>query len=95
MTLSRLQAGLYYARRNRLNRSIVAGLAAWSNGLSITTAGTYVQYGGNVYKALGTGTTGSTPPTQDSGDQSDGTVNWQYVDPQTLGDDIYNKPVSP
>lgn len=88
------QAGMYYARRNRLARSVVQNLTVWSAGLSVT-AGQYVQHAGNAYKALGTGTTGATPPTLARGEQSDGTITWVYVDPQIFSDYVYNAPATP
>lgn len=79
------QAGLYYARRNRLSRQIIQGLTPWSAGLSVT-AGQYVQNAGNAYEALNTATTGSSSagPQQPSGQFSDGGVTWQFVDPQKM-----------
>jgi hypothetical protein len=77
------QAGLYYARRRRRARAAVQALTPWSASLSVTD-GQYFQSEGNAYRALGTGTTGSTAPAG-YGQASDGTINWQFVDPQTFG----------
>lgn len=51
--------------------------AVWSTGI-VATAGMYVYYGLHVYKAVGAGTTGATPPTHTAGDVSDGAVTWTY-----------------
>jgi hypothetical protein len=78
-----MQAGLYYARRRNRARQALQNLPLWSADLSVAD-GAYYQYGGNAYQALGAGTTGSTAPIVDRGQQSDGAVNWVYVDPQVL-----------
>lgn len=88
------QAGMYYARRNRRARVIIQNLTAWSKNLSVT-AGQYVQNAGSAYKALGTGTTGATPPTVSHGEQSDGTITWAYVDPQIFADFVFSAPATP
>ncbi len=89
------QAGLYYARRNRIARLIAQKLPVWSVGLNISAAGQYVQNAGLVYRSLGTGTTGSTPPTQGQGQQSDGAVTWQLVDMRSLLQFLYTPVPTP
>ena len=78
-----MQAGLYYARRNNRSRALFQTLTPWSAGL-VVTSGELVTNANNLYTALGSGTTGATPPIQDRGNQSDGTITWQYTDPQIL-----------
>jgi hypothetical protein len=62
MLTARTQAGLYYARRNRRSRAIVAALTQWRSGLVVTT-GEYLQNGGAAYLIIEGGTTGTHGPT--------------------------------
>ncbi len=88
------QAGMYYARKRRRARRIIQSLTPWSAGLSVTQ-GHYVSYLDNAYQALSSGTTGSTPPTNYSGRQSDGTITWQYVDPASLSKYLFTGAPTP
>jgi hypothetical protein len=79
MLTARMQTGLYYARRNRRSRAIVAALTQWRSGL-VVTAGHYLQNNGVAYKVLVGGTTGSHGPTQTHGDFTDSNnVEFQYA----------------
>jgi hypothetical protein len=81
--VNQMPATLYRMRRNTRLRQYIQTLTAWSAGISVTQ-GEYVTNANNVYQAQSTGTTGATPPTQDRGAQSDGTITWIYTDPQVL-----------
>jgi hypothetical protein len=76
-------AGMYFARITRKIRVVIQNLTPWSAGLAVTS-GDYVQNVGNCYQALNTGTTGVTAPTQLQGKSSDGTITWQFTDPQSM-----------
>lgn len=91
---NRRQAALYYARRRRLSRLVLGNLTPWSTGLAVTK-GQYVQNAGNGYQALGTGTTGATAPVQARGQQSDGTITWQYIDTAMFADMVFVAPSTP
>ncbi len=65
----------------------------WASGQAIT-AGTYENYGLNIYYATNSGTTGVTPPTCTSGTCSDGGVTWQYRNSFLVQDSQYGNIVS-
>jgi hypothetical protein len=50
----------------------------WEPGKSITS-GNLRQYDGNLYEATSTGTTGGRPPIHTEGTESDGAVNWAFL----------------
>lgn len=50
----------------------------WAPGESVTS-GDYRQYEGHLYRSTTTGTTGSRPPIHTEGSESDGDVNWTYI----------------
>lgn len=77
------QAGMYYARRQRLARIVLQGLPQWTTGV-VTAAGHYVQNIDMAYVSINSGTTGATAPVQTQGQQSDGAVIWQRVDTLSL-----------
>lgn len=58
--------------------------SAWGYGIWVAgeavTIGTKRGYGGRLYTATTTGTTGATPLTHTTGTASDGTVTWQFDD---------------
>lgn len=51
----------------------------WTSGVSYTE-GDVIRYETNKYVAMNSGTSGSTPPTHTSGQQSDGNVTWLFVE---------------
>jgi hypothetical protein len=56
---------------------------AWAPGMSVT-AGKLVYYSNAKYAATTSGTTGNLPPTHTSGIQSDGGVDWVFVEPMPI-----------
>lgn len=74
-----MQAALYYNRRRRLSRVILASLTPWRVGL-VVTAGMYVSGDGGTtpYLATTAGTTAGTGPTTDTG------VSWTRQDVPSL-----------
>jgi hypothetical protein len=50
----------------------------WRSGMAIT-ANDYVNVGLRLYKATGTGTTGTTKPVHTSGTVSDGSISFEYI----------------
>lgn len=89
----RMQAALYYSRRNRQGRAVLGGLTKWEEGLAVLT-GDYVQNAGSAYIADHSGTTGATAPTGYT-KVYDGGVEWSYVPPQMLNDLVFETPGSP
>lgn len=90
---SAVQAGLYYARRRRLANQILAGLAVWAEGLTITQ-GQFVQSDGFAYSANAGGTTaGSVTPT--GANFNDGGVTWTRVDTMSLLQYLYTGAPTP
>jgi hypothetical protein len=59
--------------------SIAGQYEEWSSGRVITGT-TYVISNGNQYVSASTGTTGATAPTWTSGTNTDGGVNWTWID---------------
>lgn len=57
----------------------MGGETSWTALLSVPTTNTRLEYGGNEYLALSTGTTGATPPTHTTGDVTDGSIIWRYL----------------
>lgn len=53
----------------------------WLTATAYTAWTSYVKNAGHVYLATNTGTSGATAPTHTSGDVTDGTVIWRYVQP--------------
>lgn len=52
---------------------------SWSASMTVSSADTYIEYDGNYYISVSSGTTGATAPTHTTGDVSDGGVTWRYV----------------
>ena len=52
---------------------------AWAAGQAVTNSNLYRKNATAIYRATGSGTTGSTPPTHTGGDVSDGGVTWRWV----------------
>ena len=84
------QAGLYYARKNRVARLLAQQCTPWSSGLTISAAGLYVTNVGLVFQSLGPGVTGSAAPTISQGQVSDGNILWQLTDFRSLLQYLYS-----
>lgn len=65
--------------QNNSIRVISKSYSNWAAGV-VTTVGTYIVNGLNIYRAATAGTTGATAPTHTSGTVSDGAVDWTYFD---------------
>lgn len=73
------QAAAWRIRRYNRSRIFTRNLTPWSSGLSVVK-GDYVQSFNLAWQAQNTGTTGSTPPSNERGNTvSDGAVTWTYV----------------
>jgi hypothetical protein len=56
----------------------IGGWQDWATGVAVT-AGDYRKNDGYVYVADNSATTGATPPTHTSGQDSDGAVDWNFI----------------
>jgi hypothetical protein len=74
------QTVAFFQRKRSKARRVIQELTPWSSGL-VVTGGQFVTNAGSAYKALNSGTTGASAPTQTQGQHSDGAVTWQFVDP--------------
>lgn len=68
------QVGSYY----RFAEVIASKYNQWKTGESITT-NDYRIFDGRLYQATTTGTTGTRAPIHDEGNESDGTVSWDFI----------------
>lgn len=53
-------------------------LGAWRSGMAVST-NDYVLANNNVYRAVGSGTTGATRPSHETGSATDGGVSWTFI----------------
>ena len=71
-------AATMVGERIKFSEVIASKYETWATGVVIAI-GNYRRYGDNLYRATSAGTTGTIAPIHTSGNESDGTVSWDYV----------------
>lgn len=75
---ARVQAWLYYGRKERRLKQAIQALPPWTSG-TVYAAGATVQSNLKQYTTAAGGTAGSTSPFWDGGTANDGGVDWTFV----------------